>query len=62
LRELLDRDVEVEHLPARAGDYLGRSVSAAKARDLLGWEATTSFRDGLDAYVAWFRSVHPAVG
>ena len=58
LRMLLGDQIEVEYLPARPGDYTGREVSAAKALRLLGWESTTSFEDGLAAYVAWYRAQH----
>ena len=58
LRTLLGEQLEVVYLPARAGDYAGREVSAAKALRLLGWEATTKFEDGLAAYVAWYRAQH----
>lgn len=54
VRELLG-DVRVEHVPARQGDYEAQQLSTAKAARLLGWAPTTSFRDGLSDYLAWYR-------
>ena len=53
IQALLDEPVAVEFMPARAGDYAGREVSAEKARRLLGWAPHTSFEEGLRRYVAW---------
>ena len=33
-----------------------RSLDASRARELLGFEATTSLRDGLERTIAWYRS------
>jgi UDP-glucose 4-epimerase len=46
--------VGVELVPARAGDYAGRAVSAAKASRLLGWEASTPFEEGVRRYLDWY--------
>lgn len=56
LPELLERHVDITYLPARAGDYDGRVVSGQHAADQLGWVPTTSFVDGLRAYVDWHLS------
>jgi UDP-glucose 4-epimerase len=53
--------VEIEHVPARPGDYRGREVSAAKADRLLDWRPTTTFADGVRQYVEWYRD-HRAAG
>ena len=37
-----------------------RSLDASRARDLFGWEARTSLRDGIERTVAWFRESVPA--
>ena len=47
---------DVEFLEARPGDFRGREISAAKAADLLGWQASTSFDDGLRRYIDWYRA------
>jgi UDP-glucose 4-epimerase len=36
------------------GDYSGRVISGHKAKRVLGWEAETSFADGLRRYVDWY--------
>ena len=53
LPELLGREVDVSYIPARAGDYDGRVVSAEHAAAVIGWRPSTSFRDGLNAYIEW---------
>lgn len=45
----------IQRTEVRAGDYQGRLVSRARARDLLGWEPTTQFEAGLDSTLAWFK-------
>ncbi len=39
---------------ARGGDYKGRVVSRQRARDVLGWEPTTSFEAGFEQTLDWF--------
>jgi GDP-L-fucose synthase len=39
-----------------------RSVDGTRARELFGFEATTSFREGLERTVAWYRSAVAGVG
>jgi UDP-glucose 4-epimerase len=46
--------IEIEHVPARRGDYRGREVSAELAARLLDWRPTTTFRDGVRQYVEWY--------
>ncbi len=47
------RDVWVEYLPPRPGDYLGHQTSTAKIEAELGWAPQVSFQAGLDDYVRW---------
>ncbi len=54
IARLLDSPVAVDFLPDRPGDYGGREVSSVKAREVLGWTATTPFDDGLRLYVEWY--------
>jgi UDP-glucose 4-epimerase len=49
-------DVTVTFGPSRPGDYEARRVSSDRARDELGWEPHTSFRDGLAKTLAWYRA------
>jgi peptidoglycan/xylan/chitin deacetylase (PgdA/CDA1 family) len=51
--EVLGRPVDVTYTPARAGDYGGREISAAKAERVLGWRADVRFAEGLRRYVDW---------
>ena len=44
----------VDSIEARAGDYQGRLVSAARAGDALGWAPTTAFEAGMQCTVEWF--------
>jgi GDP-L-fucose synthase len=37
-----------------------RSIDATRARELFGFEARTSLRDGLERTVAWYRAQAPA--
>ena len=54
VRDTLDRDVAIERVPARPGDFAGRAVSGAKAERILGWKPTVSFEDGVRRYVEWY--------
>jgi UDP-glucose 4-epimerase len=54
IRELINPLLPIEFVPARPGDYAGREVSAGKAKQLLGWEARTSFEDGMRRYLDWW--------
>jgi len=62
IREIAERvrdevgDVELVLTEGRAGDFRGAEVSGARARAELGWEARTSFAEGLSRYVAWHRA------
>jgi len=44
----------IEFVPGRPGDYAGRQVSAEKASRVLGWEARTSFEEGMRRYTDWW--------
>ena len=39
-----------------------RSVDATRARELFGFEAKTSLREGIERTVAWYRSAYIRVG
>jgi UDP-glucose 4-epimerase len=49
----LVRQVPIEHVPARASDYQGESISNARAKELLGWSPVTPFADGVRRYLGW---------
>lgn len=46
---------KIRHIGDRPGQVFRHTASAEKARHLLGWQARTSFRDGLDKTIAWYR-------
>lgn len=47
---------EIVHTPPRPGDFPGKSISNERALAELGWEAKTSFREGVRRYVEWVRN------
>lgn len=59
VREIADvvrrmvQPVPVKHVPARAADYQGVSISNRLAKELLGWSPVTSFENGVRNYVGW---------
>ena len=62
IRDLADTVGEVigntaiVHTPGRNGDFGGAEISASRAADELGWEATTSLQEGVGRYVNWYTS------
>lgn len=54
VRDQVNPDLRIEFVPARPGDYEGRPVSADKARQLIGWHASTSFDEGMRRYLDWW--------
>ncbi len=55
LREVLKRDVAVQYVGSRPGDTRRRYTSVDKARQILGFQAKTSLRDGLTNMARWFK-------
>jgi UDP-glucose 4-epimerase len=55
VRELVS-DVEIRHVPGRAGDLRGAPVSGARAAEELGWQPRTPFREGVQRYLEWHRA------
>ena len=54
--ELAGTPVSVEPNDAQAGDAIRNGGAIDRARELLGWEPTTSLRDGVAAQLEWNRS------
>jgi UDP-glucose 4-epimerase len=48
-------DCEIVHTPPRPGDFPGKVISSRRALDELGWEAGTTFAEGVRRYVEWVR-------
>jgi len=55
LRKLVGGTAEPDFDEPRPGDVKHSFADIAKARDLLGFEPSVSFGDGLERTVAWFR-------
>ncbi len=56
LNELFARQIQPHYAPPRAGDVLQSHADITVARELLGYEPTVSFREGLQRTVEWHRS------
>ncbi len=57
LRELIGRDIEVEHKPPRPGDQKHTAADISKAKRLLGYNPTTRVKDGLAKQIEWQKSL-----
>jgi UDP-glucuronate 4-epimerase len=47
----------IEHLPEQPGDVRQTYADVRRARDELGYDPRTPFREGLARYIAWYRSL-----
>jgi UDP-glucose 4-epimerase len=47
---------EIVHTPPRPGDFPGKAISNQRALEELGWQAETTFKEGVRKYVEWVRS------
>jgi len=48
-------NVKIEYTPARPGDFSGKEVNSELAKSELGWEASTTFEEGVRKYIAWYK-------
>ena len=55
INKLLGGSVKIEYVPARQGDFKGKQVSREKAKKVLGWEASTTFEQGMEKTIKWFK-------
>ena len=55
LAGLIGYERDAQYAPPRAGEVYRIYLTGERARERLGWEPQTSFRDGLDLTVAWTR-------
>jgi UDP-glucose 4-epimerase len=63
VRELAGVAIEPGRAPKRTGDVRRFMLDCTKAQRVLGWQPTTSFRDGLRVTVAYYlgaEALHPA--
>ena len=55
VEEIIGKKVKIEPKPKRPGDQLKTHASIAKARRALGYNPTTTVRDGLEKEVEWYK-------
>lgn len=55
LEELLGRSAEIDRRPPHPADVPATAADISKARQLLGWEPTTTLEAGLASAVDWYR-------
>ena len=48
-------DTEIVYRPARPGDFGSKIVASDRAREELGWTASTPFHEGVRRYIDWRR-------
>jgi UDP-glucuronate 4-epimerase len=56
LGQALGKSPRIQHLPEQPGDVRMTCADITRAESELGYAPRTPFRDGLKAFVAWFRS------
>ena len=55
---LYDKEVTIEYMDARPGDYEGKEASNDKIKRLLNWEPKVDFHEGMRNTIEWFKSVY----
>ena len=58
LRRITGRQLEAKYDPAREGDIRDSQADISKARELLGYEPTVQFEEGLERTFAWYQQHH----
>ena len=54
IKEITKSGSEIVFIPQRPGQILKEEILAQKAKKLFGWQAKTSFREGLEKTYKWF--------
>jgi UDP-glucuronate 4-epimerase len=63
IRELMgDKDYPILELPWNPCDPIYNWSSIIKAKQVLGWEPTTSFEDGTEIFMRWFKDEYTISG
>jgi len=57
-RRLSGKNLEAKYEPARDGDIRDSQADISKAHELLGYEPTVLFEEGLERTLAWYRDQH----
>ena len=58
MASVLGSTVKPEHTPPRAGDVRDSQADITRARDILGYEPTVSFEEGLRRTLEWYKAEH----
>lgn len=58
LRQALGKDVKPAFGPARKGDIRHSYADISKARDLLGYNPSWTFKDGIQVSIEWYRRTY----
>lgn len=58
VEELLQKKINTESKPPRAGDQSRTKANIDKARKLLNYDPGTSLKEGLEAQIRWFKESH----
>ena len=53
--EVMDMDIKIDHVAARAGDQWRTKANIDKAKKLLGYNPQTTLLEGVEKQVAWYR-------
>jgi len=56
IQKLVEKDVKIESIPARIGDYEGKEASNEKIKRLLNWEPKIDFEEGMQKTIAWYKT------
>ena len=59
MKRITGATVDPTYLDPRAGDVRDSQADIQKAKNLLGYEPTVSFADGLTQTIEWYRAVRP---
>ena len=62
VRSVLGSHVEIQTIAGRPGDFIGKEVSAEKARSELKWQPQVDFQDGMERYINWYRAARNSTG
>ncbi len=47
--------VKIAYTEGRKGDFSGKDISNKKAKEELGWQPKTSFKEGMERYIDWYK-------
>ena len=54
IEKSLGKKAVIKRLPMQPGDVDATYADVGKAKAMLGYEPSTRFEEGIDAFVAWF--------